>query len=57
MEFQAVKPVSLIDHQTNSKERHLKDISVIVNSTNIIENINKKNLKIKNGKFCYYILT
>ncbi|XP_060870680.1 uncharacterized protein LOC132945074 [Metopolophium dirhodum] len=42
-EFQAVKPVSLINHQTNSKERHLKDISVTVSSTNIIKNINKKN--------------
>jgi len=48
MEIQAVKPVSLIDLQTNSKEKHLKDISVTVNSTNIIKN---------NGKCCYYILT
>ncbi|KAL4112492.1 hypothetical protein QTP88_016265 [Uroleucon formosanum] len=50
IEFQAAKPVSLIDHQINSKERHLKDISVTINSTNIIENIKKKNiLQIKYG--------
>jgi len=56
-EFQAVKPVSLIDHQTNSNERHLKDISVTVNTTNIIKNIKKKNgVQINYGKFCYYIL-
>lgn len=57
IEFQAAKPVSLIDHQINSKERHLKDISVTINSTNIIENIKKKNiLQIKYGEFSYYIL-
>ncbi|XP_001944172.2 uncharacterized protein LOC100160441 isoform X3 [Acyrthosiphon pisum] len=49
-EFQAVKSVSLIDHQIHSKERHLKDISVTVNSTNIIKNIKEKNgVQIKYG--------
>jgi len=52
--LQAVKPVSLIDHQTNSEERHLKNISVTVDGTNIVENIEKRNVQIKNGKFCYY---
>jgi len=50
MELQAVKPVHFIDHQTNSEESHLKDISVTVDGSNI-ENIKKKNVQIKHSKF------
>lgn len=47
MELQAVKPVHFIDHQTNSEESHLKDISVTVDGTNIIDNIEKMNVQIQ----------
>jgi len=47
MELQAVKPVNFIDHQINSEESHLKDISITVDGTNSIDNIEKKNFQIQ----------
>ncbi|XP_060833788.1 uncharacterized protein LOC132917188 isoform X2 [Rhopalosiphum padi] len=41
IELKVVKPISLIDHNANSEERYLKDISVTTDGTNIIENIEK----------------
>uniref|UniRef100_A0A2H8TSY1 Zinc finger protein 236 n=1 Tax=Melanaphis sacchari TaxID=742174 RepID=A0A2H8TSY1_9HEMI len=40
-EFKVVKPVSLIDHNENSEEICFKDISVTVDVTNTIENVEK----------------
>lgn len=48
IEFQAVKPVSFIDHQTISEKRHLKDLNITVKDTNIIKNIKEKSV-IKHG--------
>jgi len=57
IELKVVKPISLIDHNANSEERYLKDISVTTDGTNIIENIEKNEvMQIKHGKFCHYVL-
>lgn len=54
IEFQAVKPVTHNDSLTNLKERHLKDISITVDGTNIInkEKSTKDVLQIKSSKLC-----
>uniref|UniRef100_A0A2S2P154 Uncharacterized protein n=1 Tax=Schizaphis graminum TaxID=13262 RepID=A0A2S2P154_SCHGA len=50
MEFKVVKPISIIDHNANSEERYLKDISVTNEGTNIIKNLEKNEvMQIKHG--------